>query len=66
MIDLIRLRNVTSEMIHCAETGHVAKALQCHDEVRSLLLPKIYEPVVRPEDDPRRTPADREAWRVAR
>lgn len=62
--DAIRYENLLQEAIRLGRLGQHQAAQPLLVEARHLVI--LDTPAVRPEDDPSRTPADREAWRMAR
>jgi hypothetical protein len=62
--DAIRYENLLQEAIRLGRLNQHQVAQPLLVEARHLVF--LNAPAVRPEEDPSRSPADREAWRLAR
>ncbi len=60
----IRFENLLQEAIRLGRLNQHQAAQPLLVEARHLVI--LDTPAVHPEEDPSRTPADREAWRLAR
>lgn len=60
----LKYRNLLQEAIRLGDLGDHSQAVPLLDRARQLVTVGLKP--VRPEDDPNRSAADREAWREAR